>query len=179
MAKDSTFFSALNPKRAYYIRKGLKVFKKKLFGVNAKDVKITVASSTLHVNFPQGAAGLIEEHGLNHFVIYIVHNYTPSINDMLHTLAHEMAHAKDMYLKDLESVQGGIMWRGRLFPNMNLHHAVQWQIRPWEVHAEGLRVFLMENYGKEISDEARPYQRGNEEAEYKAAQTKKKNANNI
>jgi len=178
MAKDSTFYSALDPKRAYYIRKGLKVFKDKLFGKNAKDIKITVASSKLHQNFPPGAAGLIEEQELNHFVIYIVHKYTPTINDMLHTLAHEMGHAKDMYLKDLEQVKGGIMWRGRLFPNMSLHHAVQWEIRPWEVHAEGLRVFLMENYGQEISKEAKPYQAGRDEAEYKAKQTKKENASN-
>ncbi len=159
---DSTFFSSLNPKRAYYIRKAVKVFKEKLFGVNSKKVNITVASSTLCKNFPRGASGLIEEHGLNNFVIFIVHAHTTDLNDMLHVLAHEMAHAKDMYLKDLEQVPAGIMWRGRLFSSMNLHHAVQWEIRPWEIHAEGMRVFLMKNYGKDISNEAKPYQIGRE-----------------
>lgn len=135
----------------------MKIFKEKLFGEdNAKIVKITVASSTLNRSFPEGAAGLITDEGNNHFLIWIKHSYTPDINEMLHTLAHEMGHAKDMFLKDLEQVPGGIKFRDRLYPNVSLAHAVQWEIRPWEIHAEGLRKFLMDNYGKEVYAKAGP-----------------------
>lgn len=151
----NTRLSSPNARRRKYVKQAVKLFKNKLFGDNQKDVNLRVVDSNLVDGFPKFTAeGMALEVKPKHYMIILHNEVIPTKAKMLDVLAHEMGHVQQMYAGDLIERDKGIEWRGRFYSDVSLNHSIvaNWANRPWEIHAEGVKDFLIKAYASEMDE---------------------------
>ena len=153
-SKTSTIKSSLTDNhRRVLIKKATKLFKEKLFGVNANKVNIQVVDSRLIRDFPSNANGWAIVIKPEYYQIAICHAYRKTDREVISTLAHEFGHIQQYMCGDLIVDESkGITWRGRLFPHDSFRNSIvsSWHMRPWEIHADSVKDFLLETYSDQL-----------------------------
>lgn len=153
-SKTSTIKSSLTDNhRRVLIKKATKLFKEKLFGVNANKVNIQVIDSRLVRDFPSNANGWAIVIEPEYYQIALCHKHRHTDREVVSTLAHEFGHIQQYMSGDLIVEEGkGITWRGALFPQESFRNSIvaQWHMRPWEIHADSVRDFLLDTYSDQL-----------------------------
>ena len=138
--------------RRVFLKKASNLFIDKLFG-DDNDLNLQVVDSRLVSGFPNNANGWAMPVQPGYYQIAIQHEYLTDNHQLLSTFAHEFGHIQQYMSGDLVYEEGiGITWRGRLFREDSFRNTVvaDWASRPWEMHANGVRDFLLKTYKSDL-----------------------------
>lgn len=72
--------------------------------------------------------------------------------NMLEVLAHELVHAKQYFLGELEDHNDHCMWKGERFEDTCKVGSSEYFFQPWEIEAFGMQVGLLHLYNEREED---------------------------
>jgi hypothetical protein len=152
--KLNTFLAAYpwQIKKKVFIRKVIKILLTRIFGKNAENISILVVDMSLtnKVDASRAAAAITQTKAPNNFTMYLNYNHLTKKEQFLHTIAHELAHAKQYYTGILQELPDKVIYNNIIYPKTAIHfNVLPWQNRPWEIEADKIALKVIKQMTKE------------------------------
>lgn len=158
MIKVRTHFAAspLNKYRRRFIKVTAEHVLRMMFGKNYDSTDLTINFVSMGYKMPwkkndPHTLGYANATGRHNITIHLNNERLQTVGQMMSTVAHELAHAKQYYLGDLRIKHNSIYFRGVRYPMVKIHkHGLDWRIRPWEMEAIELEEFYMSKLDENV-----------------------------